>query len=135
MLHFHFPRNSLEIQLKFKQFSPRHFHSIALFHSSLSDITLHQTHQNHSYTCHRLSFACCFIPLPCLFLQAALVIPHHHIIRTPPLLLHLVTLRKFPYLDFAAIPRILHIIEATPHCPRPLVHYPISVSRTWILSF
>ena len=57
------------------------------------------------------------IPLPCLLLQATLVTLHHHIFRTPPLLLHLVTLWKFPYLDFAAIPQILHIIKAIPHLP------------------
>ena len=60
---------------------------------------------------------CRSIPLPCPVLQAALVTPHHHIFRTPPLLLRLVTLQKFPYSDFAAIPRILHVIEATPHLP------------------
>ena len=54
--------NSLKIRLKFKQFTPRHFHSTALFRSSLSDIALHQTRQNHSYTHHQLTFA---IPYHC----------------------------------------------------------------------
>ena len=60
---------------------------------------------------------CRSIPLPCPLLQATLVAPHHHIFRTPPLLLRLVTPRKFPHLDIAAIPRIPHVIEATPHLP------------------
>ena len=60
---------------------------------------------------------CHSIPLPCPLLQAALVMPHHHIFQTPLLLLRLVILQKFPHLDFAAIPHILHVIEATPHLP------------------
>ena len=64
-----------------------------------------------------LALICRSIPLPCPLLQAALVTPHHHIFRTLPLLLCLVTPRKFPHLDFATIPRIPHVIEATPHLP------------------
>ena len=60
---------------------------------------------------------CRSIPLPCPLLQAALVTPHHHIFQTPPLLVRLVTPRKFPYSDFTAIPHLLHVIEATPHLP------------------
>ena len=62
MLHFHSQENSLKIQLKFKQFTPRCFHSTTLFHSSLANITPHKTCQNHSYTCHWLSFA---VPYHC----------------------------------------------------------------------
>ena len=80
-----------------------------------------------------LALICHSIPLPCLLLQAALVMPHHHIIQTPPLLLRLVTLRTFPYSDITTIPCILHVIED--NATSPLVHYPISASRTWILSF
>ena len=80
-----------------------------------------------------LALICCSISLCCLLLQAALVTPHHHIIWTLPLLLRLMTLQTFPYTDITTIPHILHVIEG--NTTSPLVHYPISVSRTWILSF
>ena len=116
MLHFHlprkFPRNPTQVQEIHPETFLQHstFPLIVIWHYSTPDPLDPFIHLSPA----RIS---CSIPLPCLLLQAALVTPHHHIFRTLPLLLRLVTSWKFPYLDFTAIPRILHVIEATPHLP------------------
>ena len=107
-----FPRNLSQVQEIHPEMFPQHssFPLISNRHYSAPDPPDPFKHLSLALICHS-------IPLPCPLLQAALVTPHHHIFRTPPLLLCLVTPRKFPHLDFAAIPRILHLIEAMPHLP------------------
>ena len=121
-LHFHlprkFPRNPTQGQEIHPETFPQHctFPLISIRHHSAPDLPDPFIHLSPAHIS-------CPIPLPCLLLQAALVTPHHHIFRTPLLLLHLVTLQKFPYSDFTAIPRILHVIEATRHLPWHTTHF------------
>ena len=107
-----FPRNPTQVQTIRPEMFLQHstFPLIAIRHYSTPDPPDPFIHLSPARISHS-------IPLPCLLLQAALVTPHHHIFRTPPLLLRLVTLQKFPYSDFTAIPCILHVIKATPHLP------------------
>ena len=132
MLHFHFPRkfpwNLTQVQAIHPVTFLQHYTFLLIVnqHHSTPDPPEPFIHLSPALVCRS-------IPLPCLLLQAALVTPHHHTIQAPPLLLHLVTLWTFPYLDIATIPCTLHIIED--NATSPLAHYPISASRTWILYF
>ena len=123
-LHFHlprkFPQNLTQVQEIHPETFPQHstFPLIVIWHYSTPDPPDPFIHLSPARISHS-------IPLPCLCLQAALVTLHHHIFRTPLLLIHLVTPRKFPHLDFAALPCILHVIEATPHLPGTLPNFSV----------